>query len=140
MHTRSGAQTTVGSPAPKEYITRPSGPGDGAFFSPCQRSLTRTASSAVEVSGTSAFGRRSFGAVPLVAPGKLPGSSILGCACPCTAGGIRFTPAAGGAGGGDCADSIHAELRVTVMTIRSDSISFLLPELYFREPSPNSRW
>ena len=36
MHTRSGAQTTVGNPAPNEYMTRPSGPAAGRvlFASP----------------------------------------------------------------------------------------------------------
>src|SRR5579863_2117630 len=158
MHTRSGAQTTVGRPAPKEYITRPSGPGDGAFFSPCQRSLTRTASSAVGVSGTSAFGRKSFGTAPLGAAGaansgftsagRLPESSkvrswppksyccksggmVVGV-WPCAAGGTRFTPIGGCAGDGDCADNIHRELIVIAMAIRDKSISFLLSELVFQ--------
>src|SRR5438067_8746734 len=46
-HTRSGAQTIVGRPAPNVYSTRPSLPGAGTCFSVIQVWLTLSASRAV---------------------------------------------------------------------------------------------
>src|SRR5215467_265478 len=55
MQIRNGAQTSIASPAPNVYMTRPSGPGDGRFDSALKPSETRTASVAVVESVTSVF-------------------------------------------------------------------------------------
>src|SRR5438874_11602795 len=62
MQIRIGAQTRVASPAPKAYMTRPSGPGDGKFDSARNSDETRTASAAVGESTTSDFGLYRAGA------------------------------------------------------------------------------
>src|SRR5690349_1433314 len=60
-HTRSGAQTIVGRPAPNVYSTRPSLPGAGVCFSVIQGWLALSASRAVGDSGTSLGIGQSFG-------------------------------------------------------------------------------
>src|SRR5713226_9111987 len=72
MQIRNGAQTSVASPAPKVYTTRPSVPGDGGFDSDRNPSETRTASVAVEESVTSVFGLYPVGAAETAADGPCP--------------------------------------------------------------------
>src|SRR5882672_10022689 len=72
MQIRNGAQTSVASPAPKVYMTRPSGPGDGGFDSARNPAETRTASVAVGESVTSVIGLYPAGGGETASDGPCP--------------------------------------------------------------------